>query len=77
MEIVRITISPVQPATKTPPKRQQFHLNDVQELSGRGWHLIYVRTPIWVALTVLRTPYVDRVYRENLDMGWFIFIFPY
>ena len=32
MEIVRITIPRVQPATKTPPKRQQFHLNDVLEL---------------------------------------------
>ena len=27
-----------------------------------------VRTSIRVALAVLRTPYVDRVYRENSDM---------
>ena len=38
--------------------------------TGRGWHLIYVRTPIGVTLAVLRTPYVGRVYRENPDMGW-------
>ena len=42
---------------------------------GRGWHLIYVRTSIWIALVVLRTPYVDRVYRENLGMDWHIFTF--
>ena len=42
---------------------------------GRGWHLIYVRTSIWVALVVLRTPSVDRVYRENLGMDWHIFTF--
>ena len=44
-------------------------------LPGRGWHLIYVRTSIWVALVVLRTPYVDLVYRENLGMDWHIFTF--
>ena len=35
-----------------------------------GWHLIYVHTSIRVALAILLTPYVDRVYRENPDMGW-------
>ena len=44
-------------------------------LPGRGWHLIYVPTSIWVALVVLRMPYVDRVYRENLGMDWHIFTF--
>ena len=44
-------------------------------LPGRRWHLIYVRTSIWVALVVLRTPYVDLVYRENLGMDWHIFTF--
>ena len=43
--------------------------------AGRGLHLIHVRTFIWVALAVLRTPYVDRVYRENLHMDWHIFTF--
>ena len=38
------------------------------QLSGRGWHLIYVHTSIGVALVVLRTTYIDRVYRENLGM---------
>ena len=42
---------------------------------GRGWHLIYVRTSIRVALAVLRTPYVDRIYRGNPDLGWHIFTF--
>ena len=44
-------------------------------LTGRGWHLIYVRTSIRVALAVLRTPYFDRVYRGNPDLGWHIFTF--
>ena len=34
-----------------------------------------IRTSIQVALAILRTPYVDRVYRENPDMGWHIFTF--
>ena len=47
----------------------------VRVLSGRGWHLIYLRKSFWVAPVVLRTLYVDRVYRENLGMDWHIFTF--
>ena len=47
----------------------------LRSLTRSGWHLIYVRTSIWVALVVLRTPYVDLVYRENLGMDWHIFTF--
>ena len=41
-----------------------------------GWHLIYVRTSFRVALAVLRTPYVDRVYREKSRPGLTRFHFP-
>ena len=55
-----------------------WHIQCVQHAASEwvinrsGWHLHYVRTSIWVALAVLHTPYVDRVYRENLEMDWHV-----